>query len=90
MKGFGLFLLSALILGMLIAAIYKRISFPVWARWRPSAYWGISFFDRNEWIKKILIRSAQLLVLGALLFILLSETSINLALKMLPAKIPKL
>jgi hypothetical protein len=90
MEGFVLFLVSFFILAAVIISIYKRVSFPRWAKWRSSTHWGINFFDRSKWLKGVLIKIAQFVVIIALLIILMFKLSIKLALKILPIKIPKL
>ncbi len=85
-----IFLVSLFLLISLISGIYKRIKFPNWAKWNPVSPWRITFIDRRRWIKVIIIKLGQFIVILCLLLILLLKTSFNLAKRMMPTKIPKL
>lgn len=86
MGEFIFFLATLFLLIKFIQFVYKKIEFPKWAKFNYSRSWGVPFFDKNKWIKKVLIKIFQFFVLIALLIILLIETSINLALKILSIK----
>lgn len=88
MEEFGIFVIILIVSIVIVSGISKRIMFPKWARWKASTPWKIEFFDRNKYLKLVVIKTAQLIVLITLLLILLFKTGIKLALKMMP-KMPK-
>ncbi len=90
MEGFFVFLISLFLIMALISAISKKVVFPKWAKLKSTTSWGMSIFDNNKWVKVLLIKIFQTLVLLAILMILAFRTGINLAIKIMPVKIPKL
>ncbi|PKM91497.1 hypothetical protein CVU82_02780 [Candidatus Falkowbacteria bacterium HGW-Falkowbacteria-1] len=58
------------VLAVIVYKIGKNIKLPIWAKWKSTTLWRISFFDKNTWLKAIVIKLAQGLVVIFLLVIL--------------------
>ena len=56
-------------LGMPLSGIIKASKLPASAKWNPNNSWGIEFFDKNNWIKVVLIKLGQAIIVCGLFFI---------------------
>lgn len=56
-------------LGMPLSAIIKASKLPASAKFNPKNSWGIEFFDKNLWVKVVLIKLGQAVIVCGLFFI---------------------
>ncbi len=84
-------IISILLLLAVISSIgfslYKlgEVKMPKWAKFKSTTPWGIKFFDKNSWLKILLIIFSQLIIIAIVFFAqILKEAYKTVAKKLLP------
>lgn len=73
----GILIFAMAKVGMPLSGVIKASKLPIWAKINPADPWGNAWFDSREWLKKILIKIGQ----GILIFILFFFSFVLAAIK---------
>lgn len=66
--GLGILAILLSVLGVSFPTIFKASALPGWARFNSRHSWGNAWIDRNSWLKVIIIRMAQSVIIIFLFF----------------------
>jgi len=81
-------LLLLVVISLIGFPLYKlgEAKMPKWAKFKSTTPWGIKFFDKHRWLKILLIKISQLIIIAIIFSAQLLKLAFKTAAKMLLPK----